>query len=85
MAKLMFSPINNDSIVSGPSAWDQFLLGAGLNESSCSSLLTGRSRKARAIRSWVREHYATRYVPEDVLEALGLRRQLRSRWQGDEQ
>ena len=84
MAKLMFSPRIKDSIVSGPSAWDLFLLGAGLNESSCSSLLAGRSHKGREIRSWVREHYATRYVPEEILEALGLRRQLRVRWQGDE-
>ena len=84
MAKLMFSRRIKDSNVSGPSAWDLFLLGAGLNEGNCSSLLTGRSRKARAIRSWVREHYATRYVPEDILDALGLRKQLRVRWQGDE-
>jgi len=84
MAGLMFSPRIKDSNISGPSAWDLFLLGAGLNENSCSSLLRGRSRKGRAIRSWVRKHYTTRYVPEDILEALGLQRQLRVRWQGDD-
>jgi len=84
MAKLVFSPRIKESNVSGPSAWDLFLLDAGLNENSCSSLLRGRSREGLAIRSWVREHYATRYVPENILEALGLRRQLRVRWQGDD-
>jgi hypothetical protein len=67
-----------------PSAWELFLLGAGVSESHCASLLTGRSRKGRAIRSWVREHYSTRYVPESILDALGLRKPLRLRWQGED-
>jgi len=84
MAKLMFSPRIKDGNVSGASAWDLYLPGTELNENSCSSLIRRRSRKGRAIRSWVREHHATGYVPEDILEALGLRRQLRVRWQGDD-
>ena len=84
MAKFNLAFNRQDNIASGPSAWELFLLGAGVTESNCASALTGRSHKGRAIRAWVREHYSTRYVPEDILEALGLRRQLKVRWQGDE-
>jgi hypothetical protein len=64
----------------GPSAWELFLLGAGVPESHCASVLAGRSPKGLAIRSWVRDHYSARYVPEHILDALGLRKQLRVRW-----
>jgi hypothetical protein len=70
-----------DQLLSGPSAWELFLRGEGVPESSCASLLAGRSRKGRAIHSWIRKHYSTRYVPENILEVIGLRRQLRLRWQ----
>jgi hypothetical protein len=69
---------------SGPSAWESFLLGAGVAENACSQLLSGRTRKGREIRSWVHEHYAKNYVPEHILEVLGLRKQLVLRWQGEE-
>ena len=65
---------------SGPSSWELFLLGEGVPEGNCASILAGQSRKGRAIRSWVRDHYSTKYVPENVLDALGLRKQLRVRW-----
>ena len=84
MATLHFSPSIKDQLVSKPSAWELFLLAAGLNERNCASLLQGRSRQGRAIRKWVLKHYAKNYVPEDILEVLGLRGQLRLRWQGDE-
>lgn len=84
MAKFNFSFNSRDGMAPRPSAWELFLLGAGVTESNCASLLTGRSRKGRVLRSWIREHYATNYVPEEILEALGLRRQLRRRWRGDE-
>jgi hypothetical protein len=70
---------------SGSSAWERFLHYAGVPESSCASLVAGGTRQGNAIRTWVRDHYATRYVPEHILEALGLRKQLTLRWQGDEQ
>jgi hypothetical protein len=69
---------------SGRSAWELFLLGTGVSESTCASLLAGRSRKGRVIRAWVREHYSTRYVPESILDTLGLRKSLRLRWQGED-
>ena len=84
MATLHFSPSIKVQLVAEPSAWELFLNTAGLNERSCVSLLQGRSRKGRAIRTWVLKHYAKSYVPEDILEVLGLRGQLRLRWQGDE-
>jgi hypothetical protein len=76
---------SRSSATSGSSAWERFLRCAGVPESSCASLLAGGTREACAIRTWVRDHYATRYVPEHILEALGLRKQLALRWQGPEQ
>jgi hypothetical protein len=80
MAKFSVSVDGRDVALRGPSAWEQFLLGAGVAESNCPSLLTGHSQKSRAIRSWVHENYVTRYVPEYVLSALGLQRRLKGRW-----
>jgi hypothetical protein len=74
----------HDEAPKGPSAWETFLLGAGVAENKCPAILTGRTRKGREIRSWVREHYSKNYVPEHILEVLGLRRQLTLRWQREE-
>ena len=68
----------------GPSAWEMFLQQAGVPESNCASLLAQQSRKARAIRSWVRENYSRKYVPEYILAAVGVRNQLRLRWQDED-
>jgi hypothetical protein len=68
----------------GPSAWELFLLGAGVLESSCVSLLARHTRKGRAIRAWVRDHYQTCYVPESILDVLGLGWRLRFRWQRED-
>jgi hypothetical protein len=84
MTKFSLTIKQNADAPSGPSAWELFLLGTGVSESSCASLLTGRSRKGRAIRSWVHEHYSTKYVPEPILDTLGLRKSLRLRWQGED-
>jgi hypothetical protein len=84
MANLNSSFGSKSQMVPSPSAWELFLVGVGVSESNCTSLLTHRSREGRAIRSWVRDHYTTKYVPESILEALGFRGQLRFRWQGDE-
>jgi hypothetical protein len=74
--------INQKNYVpAGPSAWELFLLGEGVPESNCASLLASNSSKGRAIHSWVCKNYSTRYVPENILEAIGLRRRLRLRWQ----
>jgi hypothetical protein len=66
------------------SAWERFLLTSGVPENKCASIVAGRSRKGEAIRSWVLANYARRYVPENVLDALGLRKQLVLRWQKEE-
>ena len=68
----------------GPSAWEMFLQNAGVSESNCASLLSRRTRKARAIRSWVRENYSRKYVPEYILAAVGVGNQLRLRWQDED-
>jgi hypothetical protein len=72
----------SDDIPTEATAWERFLLGAGVPESNCASLLTGCTRRGSAIR--VRQNYARRYVLEDILEALGLRKQLMLRWQRED-
>jgi hypothetical protein len=76
------SPFNRrDDLPSGPSAWEIFLQNAGISESNCASLLAKRTREAHAIRAWIRENYLRKYVPEYILDAVGLHNQLRLRWQ----
>lgn len=67
------------------SAWERFLVSAGVPEKSCASLVTGRTGKGKAIRSWVFANYARKYVPEDILDLLGLRKELVLRWHREEQ
>jgi len=83
MAKFDLS-FNHSNALPGPSAWEKFLLGAGVAENSCSQLVLGRTRKGRDIRSWVREHYTKNYVPEIVLETLGLHKRVMNRWPQEE-
>jgi len=56
----------------GPTAWEKFLVGAGVSETNCISILVGRTNQGDTIRRWIEDHYATSYVPEHVLEILGL-------------
>jgi hypothetical protein len=84
MAKCDLPFDRRDNLLQGPSAWEMFLQQAGVPESHCASLLARRTRKARAIRSWVRENYSRKYVPEYILSAVGLRKQLRLRWQDED-
>jgi hypothetical protein len=69
--------------IPGLSAWELFLRGAGISEGTCAALVSGRSQQGRAIRSWVHAHYTTQYVPEIILETLGLHRRLELRWHRD--
>lgn len=62
------------------SAWEKFLLGAGVPESGCASLVASGAQKGAAVRSWVLANYANRYVPEQVLQVLHLHRQLALTW-----
>lgn len=68
----------------GLSAWERFIRSAGVSESGCASLVVDGTRKGDAIRSWVLANYATKYVPEHILELLGLRGQLVLRWHREE-
>lgn len=74
----------DDSSPLGLSAWERLLLSADVRESGCASLVEGGTRKGDAIRSWVLANYATRYVPENILEVLGLRKQLALRWNSED-
>jgi hypothetical protein len=84
MANINLAIKQSNDVLPGPSAWELFLLGTGVPESRCASLLSGQTRTGRAIRAWVLDHYAKNYVPEYILEALGLRKQLIFRWQREE-
>jgi len=74
----------SDASASALSAWEQLLLSAGVSESGCASLVAGDTQKGNAIRSWVLANYARRYVPEQILEALGLGKQVLIRWPKEE-
>jgi hypothetical protein len=84
MAKFDFPFKRRDDLPSGPSAWEMFLQTAGVSESNCAALLSSRTQKARAIRSWVRENYSRKYVPEHIFNAVGLRNQLKLGWQDND-
>jgi hypothetical protein len=77
-----FKPSNE--IPAGPSAWELFLLSVGVSEKYCAALLSGRTQKGRAIRTWVQENYVKRFVPEYVLQAVGLHKRLAIRWLGED-
>jgi hypothetical protein len=80
MANFTFVFGSNTGAAQGPSGWELLLRGIGVPEHSCSLLLSGDSSSGRAIRAWVLENYASRYVPEDILETLGLRKQMKLKW-----
>jgi hypothetical protein len=56
----------------------------GISEAAWTALIGHKSQKGRAIRSWVRKHYTTHFVPEQVLDFLGLRYQLNLKWQAED-
>jgi hypothetical protein len=70
-----------NNATSGRSAWERLLHSAGIPENGCASFVVGDTRQGSAIRSWVLKNYASKYVPEHILEALGLRKQLVLKWQ----
>jgi hypothetical protein len=74
----------SDASTSWLSAWERFLLSAGVPEHRCASLVADGRQEGNAIRSWVLENYARRYVPEHILEVLGLTGKLALRWQREE-
>lgn len=63
------------------SGWEQLLAGMEINETDCTSHLVRRTQKGRAIRSWTLAHYSTSYVPEWILQLLGLHHRLNRTWQ----
>lgn len=63
------------------SKWEQLLASIGINEKDCTSSLIKRTRKGQAIRLWTLSHYSTSYVPEWILQMLGLQQRLNKTWQ----
>ena len=80
MATYNLSYDGNGSYPTEPSSWEKFLLSAGVPESGCASLVASGTQKGNAVRSWVLANYASRYVPEQVLQVLGLHSQLALIW-----
>jgi hypothetical protein len=59
--------------VSGdPSRWDLFLRGKGLSDAAALELIGSGSAPAAEIRSFVKKYRLYAFVPEAVLEALGM-------------
>ena len=73
-----------DDAPSEPSAWEEFLSSLGILESNCAALMAAKTQEGQTVRSWVWQNYATRYVPEYILDLLGLRERLTVRWPGTE-
>lgn len=63
------------------SGWEQLLASMRIDEKECATNLIRRTRKGRMIRSWTLAHYSTSYVPEWILQILGLHQRLNRRWQ----
>jgi hypothetical protein len=60
--------------------WEQMLANMEITENDCTSHLVTQTRKDRAIRSWTLTHYSTNYVPEWLLQMLGVHRRLSRIW-----
>lgn len=63
------------------SGWEQLLASIGIDEKDCTTNLIRRTRKGQMIRSWTLAHYSTSYVPEWVLQMMGLHHRLTRTWQ----
>lgn len=63
------------------SGWEQLLARMEIDEKDCTANLVRRTRKGQAIRSWTLAHYSTSYVPEWILQILGLHHRLNRTWQ----
>jgi hypothetical protein len=51
-----------------PTMWEEYLSSLGLKEEYAPN--------DTRVRKWVRSHWKTRYIPEPVLEACGLKGQI---------
>lgn len=64
-----------------PTRWELLLREVGLTEEQALELLRTREEMleaaplgmARRLRQWIRQHYTHAFVPEGLLDALGLR------------
>jgi hypothetical protein len=48
-----------------PTMWEEYLSSLGLQEECAPN--------DQRVRTWIRRHYKTRYVPEPILEAVGIK------------
>lgn len=72
----------NANYCSGPSAtpeqsvlrcaWDKLLTRHCLSEKDARALLMDSTERGRNLRQWVRKNHMSRYVPEEILCALGI-------------
>lgn len=60
-------------IVWVPSAWENQLTKLSLTESAASAEIQARTSTGKTLRKWVRSHYTRRFVPEPILELVGVK------------
>lgn len=56
-----------------PSQWELFLRKLKLSDSEVLETLCFRSRTSTKIKGWVRTHYRKVFVPEAILETMGIK------------
>ena len=55
-----------------PTEWETFLRSVGVSEARVSKVVRGDGEKAIKIRSWIRANAPRRFVPEKILDDLGI-------------
>ena len=63
-----------EPIIWTPSEWEELLRKLSLSESQAAQIVTGfeNDHLAKLLRLWIRDHYQRRFIPEPILESLGL-------------
>jgi hypothetical protein len=59
-------------VVFGPSAWERLLAQLNLPEQQAALAASERTAQGERLRYFIEREFARRYVPEDVLAAVGL-------------
>ncbi len=62
----------DDVLPPGESKWEKFLLEIQIEEECVMNVLRQRDTKTVALYLWIRQNAQTAFVPEKVLEAVGI-------------
>jgi hypothetical protein len=61
-----------EPIVWEPSDWELLLDRLSISESEATKAIRGRGDMAKVLRTWVKNHYTRRFIPEAILAEVGL-------------